>query len=216
MVFRKRFKSSCSSWHPSCSSLETMSRSGFTRTRLFPYHVTVQSNNQEWFHISKPVLWEIFLCNCLMVKEEFSIRFHAFVLMSNHFHFLLSTPLANLDQAMECFLHETSRSVYRSGGRIDDIFGGPYLSSLITSSVYFRHAFKYIYRNPVEARICSRVQDYAYSSIHDYLGRGQRPFPLSMCRIGDDLLRWGRPDAVLDWLNVPCSDGMVDCVYLGL
>jgi hypothetical protein len=128
----------------------------------------------------------------------FNVRIHAFVLMSNHFHMIARTPEANLSQAMKYFMRETSREITYGSDRINMTYGGRFHRSLIGSPLYYLHAYKYLYRNPVMAGLCSRVEDYKYSSIPGLLGERWLDVPVSEDHNWESL--HSRAETLL-WLN---------------
>jgi hypothetical protein len=97
------------------------------------------------------------------------------------------------------------------------VLGGPYHWSLIGNSRYFGHALKYVYRNPVRAKICQRVEDYPYSSLHGLLGRSQLLFPIHYTRVGMELALPSM-DAFeqLYWLNQPFPVEVQELIQKGL
>ncbi len=134
------------------------------RTDAFPFHVVARSNNKDWFSISMRLCWRIFLRNLWGVRDRYGFETHGFVLMSNHFHWLLSTPRANLGDGMCWFQTRTSWSVARSSGRINRIYGGRYKPTLLAKPDHFANCLRYIYQNPVRARITDSVREYPWST----------------------------------------------------
>jgi putative transposase len=173
-----------------------MPRRQYEATALHPYHLGARCLNREWFRLPLPVVWEIFSEQLYFAHHAFNLCIHNFVLMSNHFHLVASTPDKNLSQTMNYFMRETSRLISRYSGRINQVYGAPYHRSLIRSEHYFMHAYKYVYRNPVEAGICSKVEDYQFSTLFGLLGRGHLLIPLA-----EDSLITGDANIYLDWLN---------------
>lgn len=175
-----------------------MPRKKFFRTDEFPYHVTARSHNKEWFEIPIEKVWDIFSRYLYFITLAYGVRIHAFVLMNNHFHLLVTTPQANLSEAMNYLMREVSKSINLEAGNINQVFGGPYHWSLIKNRLYYQHAYKYLYRNPVEAGICSRVEKYKYSSLRGLLGFDHLPFPAF-----DNMNLIINPNERLKWLNTP-------------
>ena len=136
-----------------------------------PYHVFARSNNKEWFYLASDEVWSI--CKTLFSKtfHDYSSRVLEFVLMSNHFHLLIETPEANLNEVMNYFMREFSRAVGRKTGRINHIFGGRYKGCLIEHAAHFAHIYKYVLRNPVEAGLSSRVEEYPFSTLKREFGQ---------------------------------------------
>ncbi len=143
-----------------------MPRKSLIRTAEFPYHVVSRSNNKEWFYIPRQECWNVFTQQLSKVSKDYHARVISFVLMSNHFHMLLYTPEENLDAIMNYLLREVSRTIGRKSGRINHIFGAPYRWCLIDNEVYLAHAYKYVYRNPVEAGLSDLAEEYRYSTLH--------------------------------------------------
>jgi putative transposase len=129
------------------------------------YHVTNRSNNKEFFYIPLSEAWQIF-CEVLGTSSGlYRTEMYAFVLMSNHYHLLVTAPRLNLHLFMRHFQTEVSRRVQKTSGRINHVFGTRYKWSCLQTSSSYALAYKYVMRNPVKAGICDRVESYAYSSL---------------------------------------------------
>lgn len=120
----------------------------------------------------------------------------SFVLMSNHFHMIIQFPENNMSEAMNYFMRETSRVLSRSAGRINQTYGSRYFKSIITKTQHWEHVYKYVYRNPVEAKISGKVEDYPYSTLSIRLGKRTGVIPL----VADPLLEKSAENT-LAWLN---------------
>ena len=136
----------------------------------FPYHVGARSINQDWFSIPMEMVWEIMVSQLYFIHHAYEVEILAFVLMNNHFHFLLRTPLANLSSAMGWFMRETSRALTRAGNRINMSYGSRHYRSIINTDHYLLNAYKYVYHNPIHAGICANVMDYQFSTLPGLLG----------------------------------------------
>lgn len=135
-------------------------------THEYPYHLVARSNNKEWFYLSTKECWFIFEDLLQQINQRFHFQTHAFVLMNNHYH-LIGSASENypLCKVMEWLQRAANRIINNKAGRINHLFGGPYKGSLITSEVYYYHALKYLYRNPVRAGMVSLVEDYNFSTL---------------------------------------------------
>ena len=148
-----------------------MPRKRFIYTDQFPYHVMARSNNREWFYISKEELWEIFKTELNSLTTHCEARIHAFVLMDNHYHLIVSTsPKFDLGKIMCIFQTSISRTVNRVSGRMNHVFGGPYKGCLIQNQTYYTKVFHYVYRNPIEAGLVERVENYSFSTFQEDSG----------------------------------------------
>jgi putative transposase len=59
----------------------------------------------------------------------------------------------NMAESMNCLMRETSRELTKLSGRINQTYGGPYAPTEIKTYGHLMNAYKYIYRNPQEARL---------------------------------------------------------------
>ncbi|MBY0385249.1 hypothetical protein K2X05_08835 [bacterium] len=164
----------------------------------FPYHVTARSINKEFFYLESKDLWRIFCDYLFILKYEFSISLHSFVLMDNHFHLILSTPLANLSSGMNYFMREVSREVARKNKRINQTFGGPYHWCILDTYNYYLNAYKYVYRNPVDAGMVNQCEIYDYSTLNGLIGKSRLLIPIEE----DTVLFNGDIQQNLMWLNL--------------
>ncbi|WP_374077301.1 transposase [Bdellovibrio bacteriovorus] len=192
-------------------ALVNMPRKKFYPTTDYPYHVTARTTNKEWFGAPMEVVWGLFSDYLHFIWRAYDVRIHAFVLMNNHFHMLISTPEANLDLAMNYLLREVSKRIGEKTGRINQIFGGPYHWSVIKNSIHYQHAYKYVYRNPVHAGICKNVEDYKYSSLPGLLGLDYLYIP-----VYDNLNLIQNPVTQLRWLNDEYEDEDREAIFRAL
>jgi hypothetical protein len=128
------------------------------------------------------------------------------MLMPNHLHALLTIadPEFDLGQVMQRFMGSLTASLNTVSGRSNRIFGGRYHWMLVGSSLYFAHALKYVYRNPVRAGLCERVEDYPFSTLNGLLGSSPLPFPIHFPFNLDGYLHIPeRTEDMLEWLNSP-------------
>lgn len=137
-----------------------MTKPVLIRSEIHPYHVTTRCHNKEFFPIPISTVWEIMLEELKNASKQNDLAVHAFVLMGNHFHLLCHTPKGNLDQIMMNFLRTTSK-------RIKSKWDGPYKWSLIESQTHYYQVYRYIFQNPVRIGLCSRVEDYPYSTLNN-------------------------------------------------
>jgi hypothetical protein len=145
------------------------------------------------------------------------VEIHAFTLMPNHFHLLITVPEYDLGKVMDIFMSNVTRTMNLNSGRSGHVFGGPYFWSMMNSGGYYSHAFRYVYQNPVRASICSKVEDYPFSTLQGLLGMGHLPFPLyyPRCGHGSSLIS-KNADCLLDWLNQPVSVEILQGIRKGL
>ena len=142
-----------------------MARKKIIYTKLYPYHITGRTNNKENFILEQEIVWEVFISKLDDLKNIYNFDIKAFVLMSNHYHLLVSTPDENISAGMAYFHSQVAKEINLQSGRINHLFGDRYKWSIIANEKYYWNVVKYIYRNPIKAGICKKVEDYQFSSL---------------------------------------------------
>lgn len=180
------------------------------RTNECPYHITARSNNKEFFYLPLDELWEIFMECMEKAQIEYGCHFHAFILMSNHYHLLISTPNSNIDKVMQHIQREIARKANKKTSRINHFFGGAYKWSLVQKENYYWNVLKYIFRNPIRAGICHSVEIYKFSS----LNIKPKNFNWNVTDFFNDKNKKISLD--LDWLNEPFLQEIEEGLQLAL
>jgi putative transposase len=108
---------------------------------------------------------------------KYDVAIHAFVLMTNHVHILLTTQHgSNVSQFMQhigrCYVPFINHKYGRSGS----IWEGRFKSSLVQSDRYFLAVMRYIELNPVRANMVEHPVLYRWSSFHHNSGTKQFSF----------------------------------------
>jgi putative transposase len=97
--------------------------------------------------------------------QEQDVQVHAYVLMSNHLHLLL-TPLG--DKSLPHMMQAVGRAYVlyfnKRHSRSGTLWEGRYRSALIQTERYFLACMAYIDLNPVRAGMVAQAADYAWSS----------------------------------------------------
>jgi putative transposase len=162
-------------------------------------------------------MWELLGSECLSASLKFGAQFQSLVLMQNHFHLLVRTPESDLGQIMNELMSNLTKLSNRMVGRSGHLFGGPHHRSIIENSRYYGHAFKYVYRNPVKAKLCERVEDYPYSTLHGLLGSAPLRFPIFPPRSEIAISVPGiEPYELVPWLNKPFPKEAERLIQAGL
>ncbi len=172
-----------------------MARKPFIPTQD-PYHVSTRCINKDWFAAPLSDVWQTMSEVLTKTQLVYSIQIHSYVLMSNHFHLIVTTPDLNLSQAMNYFLRESSRELLKRTERLNCTFTPRFFRSRIQTHQEFLKVYKYVYRNPVEAGICDQVEAYPWSTLHSLIGMSRLTIPL----VKDEIL-FEKTEQTLKWLN---------------
>ena len=97
---------------------------------------------------------------------------HAYVLMPNHFHLLL-TPKSDtaLPQLLQAIGRRYVRYFNSAARRTGTLWDGRYRSTILQPERYLLACMAYIDLNPVRAALCGEASDYPWSSHLHYIGR---------------------------------------------
>jgi putative transposase len=194
-----------------------MPRKNLERSSVYPYHVTARTNNREPFALPLERFWEIVSHESLFLSLIYGAEFQAVVLMPNHFHIILTVPQFDLGIVMNDFMKSISRTSNQLTGRTGHLFGGPHYRTIVKNSRYFGHVLKYVYRNPVKAGLCERVEDYSFSTLRGLSGEAHLPFPIFYTRMAlESSLPAFEAQSQLEWLNRPFPKEAEGLIQKGL
>jgi len=131
-----------------------------------PQHVIVRGNNRsEIFRAEAD--YRFYLEKLQQACEKHGCQIHAYVLMTNHVH-LLITPHA--EHALAKVLQMVGRYYVQyynhSYGRTGTLWEGRYKATLIDSATYLLTCMRYIELNPVRAGMVTHPSEYPWSSYH--------------------------------------------------
>ena len=142
----------------------------------YPHHVIQRGNNRQPIVVDtedRQRLWD-------ELREHARARnvaVHAYVLMDNHLHLLVTPEAADgLPLMMQGVGRSYVRWFNRRHGRSGTLWEGRYRSTLIEAERYLLACMAYIDLNPVRAGMVAAAGDYRWSS-HAHL-IGQRSDPL--------------------------------------
>ena len=101
----------------------------------------------------------------LLYFDEERYRLSAWVVMPNHVHSLLA-PCAgwSLSRTMKDMKSFTAREANRLLGRRGQFWMEDYFDRYVRDRKHFTSAIAYIEKNPVKARLCSKPEDWPFSS----------------------------------------------------
>lgn len=105
--------------------------------------------------------------------ERFECALHAYVLMTNHVHMLLSCTKPNgIGRLMQSVGRQYVRYFNDRHDRTGTLWEGRYRATVIDTEQYLFSCFRYIELNPVRAGMVREVSEYRWSSYgHNAFGR---------------------------------------------
>ncbi|MGJ8690949.1 MAG: transposase [Thalassotalea sp.] len=131
-----------------------------------PHHIIQRGNNRQACFFCKQD-YQLYLTWLEEYAKEFHCLIHAYVLMTNHVH-LLITPLKSksLGQLMKCLGQRYVQYINRTYRRSGTLWEGRFRSCLAQDEGYVLSCYRYIELNPVRANMVNKPSDYPWSSYH--------------------------------------------------
>lgn len=127
-------------------------------------HIVLRGNNREPCFFNERD-YSYYLECLLQAVERYDCSLHAYVLMTNHVH-LLVTPQVDwaVAQVMQSLGGKYMKYINRVYRRTGTLWQGRYKVSLVDSSRYLLACMRYIELNPVRAGMTELPSDYPWSS----------------------------------------------------
>ena len=133
------------------------------------YHVMLRGINKQQIFCDKED-YQFFISLLERYKKPCGYQLFAYCLMGNHVHLLIQE--GNETTIGDVFRHIGSAFVYWYNikyERVGHLFQDRYKSEPVEEEAYLLTVFRYILMNPVKAGLCSKSEQYPYSSAAEYL-----------------------------------------------
>lgn len=113
----------------------------------------------------------------------YTVKLHSYVLMNNHFHLLIETPLANLSEFMRHFNIGYIGYFNRRHKRVGHLYQGRFKAIIVDKDTYLSVLSRYIHLNPVRIKVLEknmpkekyrRLVLYPWSSLAGYLNKRKK------------------------------------------
>lgn len=134
------------------------------------YHVTSRGDNKEkifrndW---NRKVMFNLLK----KAKEDFRFKLRTFVLMRNHFHFVIETSESGTISEIMHYINGNYTKYFNNvHERCGHLFQGRFHGVLIDRDAYLLEVSRYIHLNPVRAGLVVHPKDYKWSSYLSYVG----------------------------------------------
>lgn len=141
-----------------------MPRRARLRSAGLPLHIIQRGNNRTACFFA-PEDYGLYLHHLLGLSRKFGCAIHAYVLMTNHVHLLLTPrrmdgPSLLMKHLGQRYVQYVNRTYRRSG----TLWEGRFRSSIVQRQGYLLRCYRYIELNPVRASMVSHPRDYPWSS----------------------------------------------------
>ena len=136
----------------------------------YPHQVIQRGNNRQAIFISAAD-YQAWLELTEDSARKFGVAVHAYVLMSSHFHLLVTPESADsLPRMMQAIGRRYVRYFNNSHERSGSLWEGRYRSTLIQADAYLLACMACIDLNPVRDGLVSEAHNYPWSSHGHYAG----------------------------------------------
>jgi REP element-mobilizing transposase RayT len=146
------------------------------------YHVTCRGNEkQNIFRDDSDRSRFLQLLN--QSVNIYTVKLHSYVLMNNHFHLLVETPLANLSEFMRHFNIAYIGYFNRRYNRVGHLYQGRFKAIIVDKDTYLSVLSRYIHLNPVRIKALEKAEPkekyqrlvlYPWSSLAGYLSKRKK------------------------------------------
>jgi putative transposase len=128
-----------------------------------PSHIVQRGNDREACFFEQDNYR--FYLQCLgEACRRYAVSLHAYVLMTNHVHLLMTPSTAEgVSRVMQLVGNRYVQYINRSYGRTGTLWEGRHRSSLVDAEHYLLRCYRYIELNPVRAKIVSHPGEYRWS-----------------------------------------------------
>ncbi len=108
-------------------------------------------------------------------RQRFGCQVLAFCLMTNHVHLTVRDSQGTLSKTQHFLNGVYAKRFNHKYGRSGHLFERRFWSSVLDSDAYLTTCAAYVHRNPLQAGMVSRLEDYQWSSYPSYLGLRSAP-----------------------------------------
>lgn len=136
-----------------------------------PHHVIQRGHNGQAV-FSGPSDYQLMLELLLEHARTLDVAVHAYVLMPDHFHLLLTPPsVTALPQMLQAMGRRYVRYFNDQHGRTGTLWDGRYRCTVLQPERFLLPCMAYMDLHPVRAALAASAADYAWSSHAHYIGR---------------------------------------------
>jgi REP-associated tyrosine transposase len=140
-----------------------------------PFHVVHRGNDRKPTFFSQED-YQAYLDLLVRSCKRYATTVHAYVLMTNHIHLLMTSTLADgISRTMQFLGSNYVRRINERYERTGTLWEGRFKSSPVDTEFYCLACYRYIELNPVRAGIVEGPEDYRWSSYLENVGKRTPP-----------------------------------------
>ena len=129
-----------------------------------PYHVVQRGNNRDATFFSETD-YQFYLECLYSASIRYGVRIHAYVLMTNHVHILMTPELEDsVSLVMQSIGRRYVQYINKLYRRTGTLWEGRHKASLVDTDNYLLTVSRYIEMNPVAANMVQHPSEYQWTS----------------------------------------------------
>jgi putative transposase len=172
-----------------------------------PHHVLIRGNNREPVFVDDDDR-RTFLLALAGVLREHALALHAYVLMPNHVHLIVTPQTAQaLGRAIQSLGRRYVAAFNARHGRSGTLWEGRYRAHVIGGEDNLLRCMRFAELNPLRAGLAADLLEPAWSSLRHHLGAARDPLitePPAYWALGNT--PFDREGAYRGWLEQGCSE----------
>jgi putative transposase len=140
-----------------------------------PHHVLIRGNNLQSIFVDDDDRRRLLAMLADAVREH-SLALHAYVLMPNHLHLLVTPATADsLARAVQSLGRRYVGAFNHRHGRSGTLWEGRYRAHVVGGAANVMACMRFIEVNPQRAGLAAGLHDYSWSSLAHHLGDARDP-----------------------------------------
>jgi putative transposase len=179
-------------------------------TAGFPQHLIQRGNNREPCFFAESD-YAAYLCWLERAASTYHVSIHAYVLMPNHVHLLVTPGMeGGVSRMMQYLGRQYVQYINRTHHRCGTLWERRYLASLVDTEGCLLSIYRYIESNPVRAGLVAAPEQYRWSSARNHFAPIEKTFLVdhdAYLRLGESPL--ARARAYLEWSRKPLEDAVL-------
>lgn len=176
----------------------------------FPQHIVQRGNNREHCFFAQAD-YVTYLNWLDRAARTYGVVLHAYVLMPDHVHLLVTPKVeGGISKMMQYLGRHYVQYINKTYGRSGTLWERRYHASVVESGAYLLTLYRYIELNPVRAGLVQAPEHYPWSSAKDHLGLAESSLILdhpTYMRLGNTIEERARAYATL--IREPLEEGEV-------
>lgn len=136
----------------------------------YPLHIMVRGNNRQTVFLVDTDRQQ-YLDWLRDAAKQYQVAIHAYVLMPNHVHLLVTAEqVEGLSRMMQSVGRRYTQYFNQKVQRTGTLWEGRFKSCLIDAEHYLMRCTRYIELNPLRAGLTTNLEDYPWSSYRHHIG----------------------------------------------